>query len=623
MRGVTAAFNGLVEPTVCVISRGLDVEGLLPPGVRIVRLTPGETDFEPAPILLVVLDVRGASLNLLAQTRQSRALGAVPALLVADDDDDPALAELGADDVVGPPFGRSTINRVRTLIELGRARFTLWFAQQALEHSVSGLTLADRLLSDTPIVHATPIFERITGYPLSEVRGRNGRFLQGPDTDRDARATLGDAVREQRRAQVTLLNYKKDGTPFWNQVTVFPVQTQDGRPLRWIGGVQHDVTSFVKARAEVNRLLKVVHERQQFDQAILDGVDVGIVTTDTGGRVTFVNRFARDVLCRGGSLEGEDVRTLLSLPSTPVSTFARQSGGRWLHALLAGERDIEIDLTVSRAEQVAHEHLGFFFIFHDRTQEKQLELERRRFDHLAALGTMVAGFAHEIRNPMASLRSLAESLEEELAEAHIELPHVGRMLKVLERVERLVRSSLVFGRPSPPRPAPHRPWAILSAAVASMQPRTQELGGELRVEVDPELPDVFVDDGQMSQVLVILLNNALDATGSPEHVLLRARQARSGAEKGRKARSDPPSAPYVRFEVCDDGPGIPPENRERIFDPFFTTTASGTGLGLAIAQQLATENAARIELASPLGGPTTFSVLVPVAGADPPSLSRP
>jgi two-component system nitrogen regulation sensor histidine kinase GlnL len=148
-----------------------------------------------------------------------------------------------------------------------------------------------------------------------------------------------------------------------------------------------------------------------------------------------------------------------------------------------------------------------------------------------------------------------------------------------------------------------------------MQPRARLLGGELCVDVEPDLPDVFVDDAQISQVLVILLNNALDATGACARVLIRARLAHGGAADGRGSKSDPPPAPFVSFDVCDDGPGVPPENRERIFDPFFTTTASGTGLGLAIAQQLATENGATIKL-STAAGPTTFSVIVPVAGTE-------
>jgi signal transduction histidine kinase len=122
------------------------------------------------------------------------------------------------------------------------------------------------------------------------------------------------------------------------------------------------------------------------------------------------------------------------------------------------------------------------------------------------------------------------------------------------------------------------------------------------------------------QALVILLDNALDATGSPRRVRLRAETARAG--EGRLRKSEPPPAPFVRIDVKDDGPGIPPDILGRIFDPFFTTKATGTGLGLSIAQQLVTVNGARIELTSAIGGPTTFSVLVPIAGVDVAPLSR-
>jgi signal transduction histidine kinase len=184
-----------------------------------------------------------------------------------------------------------------------------------------------------------------------------------------------------------------------------------------------------------------------------------------------------------------------------------------------------------------------------------------------------------------------------------------------------VRASLLFGRPSPPRRAAHRPWTILSAAASALLPRTQKLGSDLPIEADAELPDVVVDDGQLVQVLVILLNNALDATGSPRRVLLHARCERPSSEaRGRK--SEPPPAPFMRFDVKDDGPGIPPNILGQIFDPFFTTKAAGTGLGLSIAQQLASENGARIELNSTVGGPTTFSVLVPVVGFESVPLSR-
>jgi signal transduction histidine kinase len=381
------------EPILVVLGEIVGLEGLVPADARVLRVRPTDLDRELTAVALAVLDARQYPLPILTKARRSARLGMVPTLILADDEDDPALADVGADDVVRPPFDRWVVaHRVRTLIELGRNRLML------------------------------------------------------------------------RRSQ----------------------------------------------------------------------------------------RMPESALQDADSLEPDE----------------------------------------------------------------QLEMERRRFERLAAMGTMVAGFAHEVRNPMASLRSIAESLNEELVEANVQLPHVGRMLKVLERVERLVRTSLLFGRPSPPRPSAHRPWSLLSAAVESVLPRTRALGGDLAIEADPGLPDVYVDDGQIVQALVILLNNALDATSSPRRVLLRAQYGRPAETRGRT--SDVPPPPFVRFDVRDDGPGIPPDLVGRIFDPFFTTKASGTGLGLSIAQQLVTENAARIELKSSIGGPTTFSVLVPVALGPPP-----
>jgi nitrogen-specific signal transduction histidine kinase len=347
------------------------------------------------------------------------------------------------------------------------------------------------------------------------------------------------------------------------------------------------------------------------DESPARGIDVGLIAADAEGRVIFASPSAHDILRSEESLDGVDVRDALALPARPAALLRGEDQQRWVHSLRAGDDEIEVELTVMRVPAPGGKTAGHYFVLYDRTREKKLEMEHRRFERLAAMGTMVAGFAHEVRNPMASLRSIAESLAEELHDAGVHLPHVARMLDVLERVERLVRASLLFGSPSPPRRAPHRPWELLSRAVTALEPRTSALGGELAIEADGSLPDVFVDEGQLVQVLVVLLDNALDATGSPQRVLLRAALTRPADARG--AVPDPAAA-LVRFEVHDDGPGIPDDIVSHIFDPFFTTKAAGTGLGLSIAQQLLTENGGRIEIATGPGGPTVFTALVPVAG---------
>lgn len=239
-----------------------------------------------------------------------------------------------------------------------------------------------------------------------------------------------------------------------------------------------------------------------------------------------------------------------------------------------------------------------------QAEQDRFDAERQRFERLAAMGTMVAGFAHEVRNPVAALRSLCEELRDE----GISLPHVGMMLQMIDRIERLVRTSLQFGRPAAPRRGLRRPAAIIAAALAEMRPRLRAPHGEreIPVHVDADLPEVNVDDRQIAQALVILLNNALDATsGTPSRVLLRVRKA---TPSGGVA----PGQSTIRFEVIDDGPGISAANMSRIFDPFFTTKTSGTGLGLSIAQQIVNENGARLEVESNPGGRTSFTIVLGV-----------
>jgi len=349
-------------------------------------------------------------------------------------------------------------------------------------------------------------------------------------------------------------------------------------------------------------------------RAVLDGIELGVVTTDAAGKITFVNRAARELL-RATSATHGDVRQLLGLHSLPEELVSTTPKLAYVLPRADGD-DLDIELSVGRASGF-NDVTGYYFVFRDVREEKTRSAERERFERLAAIGTMVAGFAHEVRNPVAALRSLAESLAEDLADSNLHYPHVSRMLKVLERIERLVRTSLQFGRPAAPRRAHHRPWTVMAGALGEVGPRTRELRGEIRVEVEPDLPDVLVDDIQLIQVLVILLNNALDSVGTPRRVLLRASRGTLSPSDARPIGTPRPipigGRACVRFEVRDDGPGIPAEILGRIFDPFFTTKASGTGLGLSIAQHIVSENRGSIEVTSPRGGPTSFSVFVPTA----------
>ena len=145
-----------------------------------------------------------------------------------------------------------------TVRRMSEADFTaaLHVLKQAVDATSSGIIISDPHLPDNPIIYHNSTFERLTGYQEAEITGRNCRFLQGPDTNPEAISCIRQAIRSRTDCQVTLLNYRKDGTPFWNELYMSPVrEPRTGRLTHYIG-VQNDVTARIKAEQERDALLE-------------------------------------------------------------------------------------------------------------------------------------------------------------------------------------------------------------------------------------------------------------------------------------------------------------------------------------------------------------------------------
>ncbi|MEG3847643.1 PAS domain S-box protein [Microcoleus sp. herbarium19] len=152
---------------------------------------------------------------------------------------------------------------------------------RALAATSNGIAIADAKLPDKPIVYCNPAFERITGYSSSEIIGRNCRFLQGPDTDRAAVDRIRAALKEQHDCKVVLKNYRKDGTPFWNELAISPVRDSNGCVTHFIG-VQSDITD----RKEAESALKQAEAKYR---SIFENATEGIFQTAPDGRYLSAN----------------------------------------------------------------------------------------------------------------------------------------------------------------------------------------------------------------------------------------------------------------------------------------------------------------------------------------------
>lgn len=230
------------------------------------------------------------------------------------------------------------------------------------------------------------------------------------------------------------------------------------------------------------------------------------------------------------------------------------------------------------------------------------QLERR--EKLSSLGVLAAGVAHEIRNPLTSIKARAFTLTRLLRGGSPEAEDATVISQEIGRLERVINEFLAFSRPPEPRLVPVRSAGLLADLKRLVGPELAERGARLLIDIQHDA-QFTADPGQLRQVLHNLVRNAVDAAGPGGTVQIRAGHG--------EARLGPRPVPVVVFEVIDDGPGIPAAVQKRLFDPFFTTKAGGTGLGLSTAARIVERHGGVLRYLTGPGRGTTFSVLLPLA----------
>lgn len=227
-------------------------------------------------------------------------------------------------------------------------------------------------------------------------------------------------------------------------------------------------------------------------------------------------------------------------------------------------------------------------------------LERQ--EKLATLGTLAAGIAHEIRNPLTSLKARLYTLEKHLQAVPAARKDTDIISAEISRLERIVQGVLSFARPSDPKFETIAADTLLREVQGLMAPNLENQSVQLVVESSPEL-FIRADSGHLKQVLINLARNAAEAIDGSGTVTLcaRAAQAQLGGQE----------TETVILEVSDTGKGIPPEVEKRLFDPFFSTKETGTGLGLSISARLIEKQGGILRYQTQPGHGTTFGVVLP------------
>jgi signal transduction histidine kinase len=237
---------------------------------------------------------------------------------------------------------------------------------------------------------------------------------------------------------------------------------------------------------------------------------------------------------------------------------------------------------------------------------RRMEDEVSRKNRLVELGTIAAGVAHEIRNPLASIKTFAQLMPDRMDDPEFKNEFSKLVLKDVDRITKVIESMLAFARPAQVTMGDHLANDLVEEAILLVQPRLKSKRIELTREFHGN-PVMKVDKHQILQVLVNILSNATDAL----HEQGKIRVATGVSQRNLGGDGDR-NQNYAVIEVSDNGPGIPPAVRGRLFDPFFTTKKEGTGLGLSISQKIVRDHGGAITVSSVEGKGSSFQVNLPL-----------
>ncbi len=320
-----------------------------------------------------------------------------------------------------------------------------------------------------------------------------------------------------------------------------------------------------------------VRSRQNVVERILNGVDVGILLVDRKGRIRYANRYARELFEALNTLPREFLRARRSSEPVEIQWKERFLG---VSVYPAGDQQKE-----------------WLYLIKDITEKKWVQETLIRLDRFSSFGVLASGLAHEIKNPLAGMRLIAQNLARRMEDPK-DREALERMLRQIDRIDTLIKQFFSYVKPRKPHPESIPVREVVDDLYPLVKDRLMKHRITFNVDI-PETLTIQADRHQFEQILLNLMLNAIDAMPNRGTLTLSAREVQRKFPRMEGDR-------WVEIVVQDTGVGMTPEQVEHIFVPFFTTKPSGTGLGLFIVHQLVTRNGGLIRVESKKNHGTRF-----------------
>jgi PAS domain S-box-containing protein len=557
----------------------------------------------------------------------------------------------------------SARHQARVLADQMTAQLRL--QERAMMSASDGIIITDATRPDNPVIYANAASSRITGYSIEEMLGRNCRFLQGDDRGQAELDKIRKAVKEGRACHVVVRNYRKDGTPFWNGLTISPVRDDHGQLVNFIG-VSEDVTERKRAEEALSQQysrqaaladIELSINEQHELQGVLDRIATAaanllpataasvvlwdaqaqrftVSSTTTGQGPQFA---AENVRRQGGATRWivdhrrphivSDIAQD-SLPTNPIMAESAMRSYAGFPLLAEGEALGVLYVLNAQSRQFTADDIDFLSalahraaaaIVRVRLYERLRQAKEAAEAASGAKSEFLANMSHEIRTPMNGIIGMTELALETPLSAE-QRGYLGAVKNSADDLLTLINDILDFSKIEAGKLELHPEKFLLREALnetlKTLGLRAHQKGLELTLHILPDVPNALIGDlVRLRQIVINLVGNAIKFTshGSVGVEVRRAGgstmqfvRSRGGTESGGDNSCE------LHFIVSDTGVGIAEEKQLHVFEAFtqadgsITRQYGGTGLGLAICSRLVSMMQGQIWVESQLGKGSRF-----------------
>jgi two-component system sensor histidine kinase HydH len=344
-----------------------------------------------------------------------------------------------------------------------------------------------------------------------------------------------------------------------------------------------------------------LQDTSAFADEVVTNLPVGLIATDKNGKIAFFNSAAERITGLDLSkARGEDPEDILPKHFCGLKEYLDRGESiseKEMACEFAEDKIVPVSVSASKIINEEGQFVGQVLILRDLGEVRRLQDEVRRKEKLAAIGGLAAGVAHEIRNPLSSIKGLASYFKNKFEENSDDKEAAGVMIQEVDRLNRVISELLEFARPTQLNPKSTDINELLEHSVRIIQQEATTKGVTIKLNLSQQQLFAEIDSDRFSQCLLNLYLNAFQAMDNGGQLTIENFITEES---------------LIKIEIKDTGSGIHNEELNKIFDPYFTTKTQGTGLGLAIVHKIIEAHRGEIKVRSVPGHGTVFTIIIPV-----------